>query len=58
MLIQANHNSYLKNQLIEKIFKLYEKDQIEKSIIEAQIDQLLKYQILDQNQKHYFLISK
>ena len=58
MLIQANHNSYLKNELIEKIFKLYEKDQIEKSIIETQINQLLKYQILDQNQKHYFLISK
>lgn len=58
MLIQANRNSYLKNELIEKIFKLYEKDQIQKSIIESQINQLLKYQILDQNQKHYFLISK
>ena len=58
MLIQANHNNYLKNQLIEKILKLYEKDQIKKSIIEAQIEQLLKYQILDQNQKHYFLIFK
>lgn len=58
MLIQANRNSYLKNELIEKIFKLYQKDQIQKSIIESQINQLLKYQILDQNQKHYFLISK
>ena len=58
MLIQANHNNYLKNQLIEKILKLYEKDQIKKSIIEAQIEQLLKYQILDQNQKHYFLMFK